>query len=581
MNLKHFFKAVKANWWIFLIMALALITRVLFLDRVPTAMSFDELEYILNAKSFFLTGKDMTHTVSLIDPFLFRYPPGILPQAELPYLLLYPIVGLTKFSLFTARITFALLSVGTVILFYYLGRELIDRKTGLVAAAVAALNPWFIFIGRTSYEMVPAMFFYLLGLWILLKSKGWMILSSFPIFVLAFYSYIGTKVFFLPFIFCIVLYAYFVINKRKYLRQYILLCVLSLLVLVGFFILLHASNGSRFSEILTPFSPQIAEQVDAIRKVSLASPLSALFENKITIFLRIIGIKLFDSLSPSYLFATGDIFFSLFRHGLFYVVDSLFAVLGILWLLRKNRWLLLFLGTVFLLGFAPQVIHSSGFGNATPHITMIFPPMIIFIACGIVALVDWFSRLWLRRIKIGIAAVGVVYFLSFLNFVSIYLFQYPVGGYFDFPMRTLSRYASLSSKEDMVFIATPQQKGKFRKHIFYANLYQTSTSYQIGLALKEQVPSIAGVSFVPCNKDEKVFMQQGVYIVDSMCGEGNVVSHKAITQLKDGGAVYRIYNDSLCKDFELKSYPVNLKLSDFEVETLSVREFCEVFISSR
>ena len=53
----------------------------------------------------------------------------------------------------------------------------------------------------------------------------------------------------------------------------------------------------------------------------------------------------------------------------------------------------------------------------------------------------------------------------------------------------------------------------------------------------------------------------------------------SISQLSDGGEVYRIFNDFLCRDFKLNRYPVGIEFSDFEVEKLSTVQFCQKFIS--
>ena len=66
------------------IILLAAFLRFFWLDRIPNAVSGDELTYIFTAKSMFLSGSDITHTWSPLSIFAFRYPPGEV-QAELVF----------------------------------------------------------------------------------------------------------------------------------------------------------------------------------------------------------------------------------------------------------------------------------------------------------------------------------------------------------------------------------------------------------------------------------------------------------------------------------------------------------------
>jgi hypothetical protein len=66
------------------IMILSLFLRLLWLDRIPTGISDDELGFIINAKAVFLTGKDISGVWS---PFSLTPITGGFPQAEIPYVI--------------------------------------------------------------------------------------------------------------------------------------------------------------------------------------------------------------------------------------------------------------------------------------------------------------------------------------------------------------------------------------------------------------------------------------------------------------------------------------------------------------
>ena len=175
--------------------------------------------------------------------------------------------------------------------------------------------------------MVPATFLFLTALYIFLVAKKWQILLAIPILYAAFYSYIGTKLIFIPFVIISIAYAYIFITKKKYLTQYVIVFCSSLILVLGFFYQLQQAPGkSRLNEIFLPTNPSIEKQVNYLRKQSLSSPINSLTTNKITVYGRILGINTFNTLSPVYLFLTGDYFFSQGNHGLFYLVDSIFLL---------------------------------------------------------------------------------------------------------------------------------------------------------------------------------------------------------------------------------------------------------------
>src|SRR5258708_28738393 len=129
---------------LFVIILIAAILRFLWLDKIPHSVNGDELHYALSTRAFALTGKDINQTPSPIQILLFHYPPNDFIQAELPYFLLMPTIGLIGFSLVGNALPNAILSTCIVIMIYLMTKYLIDENTALISAFVAAINPWFI-----------------------------------------------------------------------------------------------------------------------------------------------------------------------------------------------------------------------------------------------------------------------------------------------------------------------------------------------------------------------------------------------------------------------------------------------------
>jgi len=564
----------------FLIIVLASILRLIWLDKIPNAIGGDELDYILTAKAIFLTGKDVSGKLSPVSLFRFKYPAGEFPKAELPYLLFAPFVGLLDFSLLTVRLPYVFFSILIPFLIYLIAKKLLGKDIGIIAGFVAAINPWLIYIGRTSYESSPAVFFYLCGLYVLLIARGWKIMFALPFLFLGFYSYIATKLIFLPFVFIIAFYAYWYTNKRRFLPQYLLLCFFSIL-LVAFFVfsLKQVPGDSRLGEILLPNAPEIAQQVDDLRRISIKTPLTNLLVNKITVFLRIVITKFFKIFSLEYLFLYGDSFFSIWWHGLFYYLDAIFLFLGFMALFIRHKKLFLFFLLLVILGTFPQVFHRVTPENMAIHISLTFPFLIIFIAVGI-----WhFLQLVKNKYFFYTAAslIIVLYVILVLNFFNIYIFQHSLQGYFDFHVRILSKYISLAQgNEQSIIISTTRSPDLFKKYLFYTNSYNRNTTTQIRQIFEEEKIELGKVKFTSCNPDINLEQKTDLVIYDVECGiTPKDLKYLRISRLSDGGETYRIYNDHICSDFDLNRYPANISLSDFAVEKLSRERFCQKFIS--
>lgn len=574
-------KTLLNNLPLILIIALAFILRFLWIDKVPNAVGGDELTYVVNARAMFISGTDISGTWNPLTGFIFKYPAYTLPQAELPYFLIAPFVGLFGFSLFSIRIIFVLLSVLSVPLIYIITKALFNKNAGLAAAFVMCVNPWSIYMARTSYESTPAIFFYLLGFYMLLIFKSKKILLSIPVFFLAFYSYVGTKVSFFPFVFAVVLFSYFFVSKKKYKKEYLMILASCLLLVVVFAFAVFTTTGqSRAGELISLNAPQISQEVDYVRKVSIQNPLTSLFENKITVFSRIVLTKLFKSFSFDYLFVYGDQFYSILRHGFFYVLDALFLIMGLVASYKYRKSTFFLLSSICLIGVLPQLLYSARVDNFSIHLSLLFAVLPIFIGLGIWEVANLIKNKFYFRISLLIT--GGLYLLLILNFLNIYFYQFPLRGYFDFHVRLLSKYATLASiKGKEVTIYSPSAPDIFKKYLFYSNSYNKDTYLQVRKIYKSEKFKFQNITFAGCDRTIDPAYKTNIIIYDFNCGSlSKEVKHLAIPRLSDGGQSYQIYNDKICNGFNLKRYPQNIGIKDFAIEDLSTQKFCETFITS-
>lgn len=576
MNSSKLLLMLKKNLFLILLIILAIIPRFALLDKVPNALNEDELHYVIDSKSFYLTGKDVYGEVTPLDILLFHSPKSEPLQAELQYFIETPVVGLFGFSLITIVFSNAILSVLIVLLIYLITLKLFNKNAALFAAFIAAINPWFIFLGRTIYEAGPATLFFLCIFYVLLVAKGRKILLAIPFALLAFYSYIGTKLIFIPFMILGIGYAYLYVNKRKYTKQYFLLFAFACILTLFFIFQFKQYQVSRTAEIILPNNPEITRQVIGFRKVAIQSPFIDIFDNKISVYLTVLMKNTFNAFSPNYLFGNADYFFMLGGHGLFYYLDSIFLVIGSVWLFLKNRKLFFTFLSIIFIGALPQILHDpDGSGNFTPHIALVIPFFVILIGAGI----DWlFGAVKQKKYSFPLLSVIVgLYLVAFMSFSYFYFFKFPLQtGTFPIKYRLLSKYISLyNDQKTPIIVYSTNSKLAYREYIFYTNAYKNYPASKINSSFKTL--KLDNVSFLSCSE---IFPKGVLLINDYNCGKQPGKGSIIIAQLVDSGPSYNIYNDKICSKYGLPHYITNIKLSDFNVESLSEEEYCKTFIVS-
>src|SRR3990167_6966964 len=150
-----------------LIILLAFILRFYRLGEYP-ALNADEAAIGYNAYSLIQTGKDEhgnpwpIHFQSFND-----YKPGLYFYMVLPFVKL---IGLNEWAV---RIPGATLGVLTVVIIYFLVKELFDnKKFALVASFLLAISPWHIHFSRGGWEVNASTFFITLGAWLFIRGTS-------------------------------------------------------------------------------------------------------------------------------------------------------------------------------------------------------------------------------------------------------------------------------------------------------------------------------------------------------------------------------------------------------------------------
>lgn len=564
-----------------LIIILAAFLRLIFLGTIPSGITYDELDYAINAKALYLNQTDISGNW---NPLSLKTPPFEYPKGETGYHIFAPIVGPLDFSLFAARLPNAIGGVILVVLIYLITQKLIGKKEAVIAGLLMAINPWAIFFARTSYDTPLSVVFYFAALCVILYAKNWKILLSIPLLFFAFFGYVGTKIILLPFTLTTALYANFWLTHKKYQRFYIAV-VFSALMFFLFFLAntFTTTDKTRTADLLTPFSSAVEEEVLLRRQASLVSPLTPLINNKLTVFSGTFLTKYLNAFSPDLLFINGEqtAFYFFRQHGFSYALDALFLLLGLFILWQKKRSVGIFLGALALIAALPAALSAIGTSYAI-RAAMLFPLLVIFISVGVSA--------FAHHKKYGKILTFILFFaytIFTFNFLHNYFYEQPLyaSEKLNFSSRILAKYTALSKSEtDSIYFIkkTPQDtlisSYFFKPYLFYNNLLTNENSGKIAETITANKDNYDGLTLIEC-ADLTKLNKSTVVIPAGACKIKPTGEKITLARLTDGGTIYEIYGDKLCESYTLRRYPEKIRMEDLDIENLSAQKFCETFLT--
>lgn len=185
-------KVKRINWWLWGILILATILRLVRLGSIPPHLTPDEASLGYNAYSILKTGKD---EYGKFLPIIFKsfgdYKPGLYIYATVPFVAIF---GLNEFAV---RFPSALAGVLSVYLIFLLVRLLFagQRSVASMTALVAATNPWLILFSRGAWEANLSLMLTLAGIYFFLKSlrNSLFIIYASVAFGLTLLTYQGAK----------------------------------------------------------------------------------------------------------------------------------------------------------------------------------------------------------------------------------------------------------------------------------------------------------------------------------------------------------------------------------------------------
>lgn len=489
--------------YLFAILSIAALLRIPFFDSHMPALYGDEVSIAYNAYSILTTGKD---EFGKFLPLQFE---SWGDQKNPVYIYLTSLFqiffGLSEWAV---RLPSALAGIAAVYLTYLLTKKILNFKAAenqhveyvsLLAALLLAINPWHIHISRGGYEANLALTLGLLGVYALLHyfqqpSKKYFSISLIS-FVLAMYTYYTTKMF-IP----MLLVVLFIFGKKHFTstKEYIstvakYLVPFGLLCLPIIYLALFSNGQARFQTINIFSQPAVEGRVVSARSTYASNQLlGKLLENKFTYIFQDFLTYYFENFSGQFWYVAGDssLRYSMANHGMFYLIELPFFILGFCLLFKQHprAWLLL---TIWLL-LAPIPTALVGRAYGLRSIAMLPIPM-IFASYGLVQTAQYLQSRQLK--KIYITLIAVIFLLSAANWLARYIYFYPVYAqyWYDSAQKEMIEYAK-SQEQNYDHIILTRYYGK--TEMYYAFYAQVAPSqYQQFSQEKKQIAGEEMVQF--------------------------------------------------------------------------------------
>lgn len=466
-----------SNFWPhLLVVLLAIFIRFVSLDKVPSALYYDEIDLGYQVRSLLQTGKDYRGEFS---PFYFRS--FNTDKTPLPILISAGASLFFRTPDYQVRGGTAIVGVGVVILAMVLAFQLtLSGSASLIAGLVFTFSPWLVHFSRLAFEAEFALFFLLLFLTILfhwLKSKSlFYLFSSAAVLGLTVYTY-RTMSLLTPLVVVLTL----VIFRKELFKIGIAKIFLWISIVLVFVVpFLYATtiasmDQPRINQISIFSDPMIPIMVQRNREVDSgnyqnsevgqkATLKSKIFFNKIVSILEKYRDNTFSNFSPSFLFLSGD---PNGRHsaknsGELLFVDIIALIFGSYFVykrLKDRRYLFLLL--LLIVGAIPANLTMDGANHASRLITF-SGPLLLIVSLGYFSL----SR---SIIFFPLTAIWVFAALQFLN---NYFVHFPVQNHreFGYGYKQVTEKILMYQDQFKKVYITDQNDPPMLYYLFWANV---------------------------------------------------------------------------------------------------------------
>src|SRR5258708_419385 len=451
------------------IIVLAFALRFYRLDSFP-ALNADEAAIGYNAYSLIQTGKDEHgHAWPIHFQSFNDYKPGLYFYLVLPFI---KILGLNELAV---RLPNAILSVATVLVVYFLVKELFKKDSiALTSALFLAISPWHIHFSRGGWEANTATFFITTGIWLFIKSinsnfkRKYLILSILA-FVASLYAYHAARVI-VPLL-GIGLFVIYRKNLIKNLKPTLIAVVIGLILLIP--LLIDFTKGgvlSRAAGVGLFADPGPRSRVEEQRGEhgNITSILAKSLHNKAVNY----SLAFFENWGKHYwgefLFLSGD---EVQRNkvpetGEMYLFDVILLPIGIILLIKgykKERDGVIILWLVIAPVASALTFQAPGALRAENMVI----PLTIISAVGLITIIEVISERKYRNVIFGILFLVISWqFARYLHMYYVHMSkEYPYSS--QYGVKELVNYVSQHEEKYKKILVTDRYDQPYILFLFY------------------------------------------------------------------------------------------------------------------
>lgn len=411
------------------VVATGFLLRIVYLDKFPPAVSWDEISHGYNAYSILETGRDEWGKFFPLSNFR-AY--GDYPLALNLYLTI-PFIALLGLSELSIRLPHVLLGTLTIVASYFVAYGLTkSKKISLLTSLLVAIEPWHFFFSRFVAQSNLSVFFLTASVAAFLNKERnkYLLPLSVILLGLTLYSYHTTRIF-SP---LVLLSAIFVFRKDLgglfgftlwIKRSTLFFCLIFFLPLA--YILANPESRARSGEVFLINEGAINQIIEKRQTSSYPDVVNKLLYNRPVYFFTEAAKNHVGYFSPRFLFFNGGTHyqFSVPGKGLLYLVNLPFFYFGIYLafkkVFQKNKNYQFILLWFFLAPIAGSITKEN---FAVMRATTMLPLPQFFSAMGLLSFFAFIEKkVKLRRLNFKILFFSIYFVLLFLNMRN-YLTEY-------------------------------------------------------------------------------------------------------------------------------------------------------------
>jgi 4-amino-4-deoxy-L-arabinose transferase-like glycosyltransferase len=416
------------------ILVLAVVVRFYRLSSAPPSISWDEAAVGYNAWSILHWGKDEWGKTM---PLVFKSFED--DKHPVHIYLTVPTIAVFGLNEFGVRASSALFGVLNVAIIFFLARKIFSNSwAGLLASLILATSPYNIHFSRFNHELNFAIFFFMLGYYLILKGlekNNYLLILGFASLGLDLLAYQSAEVVVPPLILLIIILHFKDLVKIK---KYFLGSILAFSFFVGLLLIEPALLGGA-----------------RLKQTSSAEDRT----------IQAITQKYLTHFSYNYLFVQGDINPRLSSQtGTFYKVDIIFLALGtvaLIWGLFKGKKEYLIVLAWALLAPIPSSVTAEA-----PHAAramFMTGSWHLIAALGMYTIINTFKNKYIKLtvslVIIGVLGVSLYRYMQ--NYFGDYNKRYAIE--WQYGMKQIVEFVKVHPEYDEVYMTTERQE----PYIFY------------------------------------------------------------------------------------------------------------------